>query len=81
MRTIYKYKLDIVHEQRIKVPFFAKPLCVQAQDGELCIWFEVVEGESIQELPVYINGTGLALRGNTYVGTAQLGQFVWHVYV
>lgn len=85
MRTIYKYPLELVDYQRIGMPSGAKILCVQEQDGRLCLWAKVFihSGVESETRLFHIFGTGNPMPEMTkliYIGTAQSGRFVWHVF-
>lgn len=85
MRTIYKYLLLLTDSQILHLPSSAKPLSVQLQGEQLCLWAEVPPaGQFVVEKEVVISivGTGHPLPPGAvhYLGTVQQGQFVWHVY-
>lgn len=84
MKTIYKYSLQISDEQTIEIPRYAKPLCVQMQNGILCLWAEVDTRFAKEIKTVYTYGTGHAIdrSGIQYLGTYQTeNNLVFHVYV
>ncbi len=84
MKTIYKYELGIVDEQSISMPAAFKPLSVQIQKGKLCMWSAVDLDVNYAMITVRIVGTGHPFpdfNDCQYIGTAQDGQFVWHVFV
>ena len=84
MRTIHKYTLTPGARRCFEIPKDAKPLAVGHQDGTICLWVELdteQPAEGVREFSVV--GTGWELCGKfckTYVGTVQVGAFVWHVY-
>lgn len=82
MRTIYKYELEVAQEQIRALPAKAKVLSVQAQDGRVVFWAEVDTAAPIKERKFFCVGTGWEAPPEwaEYVGTIQLGQFVWHFY-
>lgn len=83
MRTIYKYPLDLTDSQILHLPSSAKPLSVQLQGEQLCMWAEVNTGVGgRKEVVITIVGTGHPIPPGAvhYLGTVQQGQFVWHVY-
>lgn len=83
MRTIYKYPLLLTDSQIMWLPLSAKPLSVQLQGEQLCLWAEVNAGSSGQkQVVISIVGTGHPIPPGAvnYLGTVQQGQFVWHVY-
>jgi len=58
MRTIYKFPLKPVRQQKIKVPIGAKALCVHWQDDVLCLWVEVETIRLERDRYVWLVGTG-----------------------
>lgn len=85
MRTIHKYPLDIIDRQTIAVPVGAKPLAVQLQQDQLCLWCEIDTDNKPGGMAIYIFGTGNQMprwRAHAYIGTVQQfdGALVWHVY-
>lgn len=83
MITIWKYRLDVIDEQTIEVPFEAKALSVQMQNAELCIWCLVKTDNKLVPMHIRIFGTGhpvVDVPDKSYVGTFQEGWFVGHVF-
>lgn len=82
MRTIWKYQLEIENEQTIQMPFSAEILCVQPQAGVICLWAIVNEMEEQEGQTFYIYGTGHICNSlrETYIGTCQIGEYVYHVF-
>lgn len=84
MKTIWKYNLLRLGDQQIEMPKGAKPLSVAMQDGRLVLWSEVDTEQYTTELvTVYIIGTGNPMpeRPLRFIGTAQDGLLVWHIFV
>jgi len=83
MRTVFKYQLEIVDHQIIKVPSVWRALSVAEQDGKLCIWFQVDSEHAKEDVLVHIVGTGnlVPTDAGLYIGTVVIDQLVWHVYV
>lgn len=88
-RTIHKYVLEIADRQTIDVPPSFDPLCVQVQDGRLCLWAEVEFDRLLHDTDTHqriieIYGTSNPIGDSffsSYVGTAQMPDgLVWHVY-
>lgn len=92
MRTIYKYELKVDTLNEIPLPSYGvKILSVGNQRDNLCMW---VEQESSETLNKYTGkphilkeryflalGTGHEVVENlTYIGTAIIEPYVWHVY-
>lgn len=90
MHVIYKQILGI-GEQTLELPRDARILCVQNQSNQIMIWYEVGVGVrdgkplcEYEKRVFGVYGTGHIIkppRGNrTYLGTVQIGEFVWHVF-
>lgn len=93
MRTIYKYPLNTIDLQTIKVPrlsdissFKEQFLCIDIQYGLPCLWCMVDTLEEEREVQIKIVGTGNPMSDScckeNYLGSYQLldGQFVGHVF-
>lgn len=87
MMTIWKYPLEIMDTQFLELPVGAEILSVQVQNGQLVCWaiFDKLTAR-IEQRIVYIFGTGNPIRdndvkGKLFLGTVQMGLFVWHVFV
>ncbi len=81
--TIWKFPLQLTDTQKIPMPKDAQILSAQVQDGTLCIWALVDPDRPKEERKIEIHGTGNAsvnLLPKTFIGTAQMGMFVWHVF-
>ncbi len=88
MKTIYKYKLALTDSQVIKAPRDFTALSVGLQAGEICLWAEVETESPRVPRRVWIQGTGNPFAESMtdwsclagFVGTVQIGLFVWHIY-
>jgi len=82
MKVIYKQTLVLVERQRVAIPREARILCVQVQREDICIWYETDDLEKANyDRGIAIAGTGHKVPGGSvYLGTVQIGAFVWHVY-
>ena len=87
MKRIFKYQLDIIDNQIIKLPKGGKILSVHNQNETICIWAEIDDEEKeTVGVEVVIVGTGnpmILLGGETFLGTVLHGyqsKFVWHIY-
>jgi len=83
MAAIWKYPLQVTDWQEVRMPP-GKPLCVQMQGDQLCMWAEVVPHgmESTRQVRIYGTGHTMDPVGSgSYVGTVQIGELVFHVYV
>jgi hypothetical protein len=80
---IYKYKLGIVEHQVIELPVNFKPLKVEFQGKQLCMWAMVDLLNSKNHFDFYIIGTGQEWFDSTpleYISTVFQGAFVWHIF-
>lgn len=86
MKTIHKYVLDpaVVQAQEVAMPNGAKLLSVQSQQGLLTLWALVDTSRPTVMRKMMVFGTGQAIDlppgPMDYVGTAQLGSLVWHLF-
>jgi len=83
MQVIYKYQLFVTDAQQIEMFQDAKILCVQVQDGRPCIWAQGNPNLPYTRRKIRIFGTGNHIYDDeflVYLGTVQIGEFVWHVY-
>ncbi|RYF51767.1 MAG: hypothetical protein EOO38_02340 [Cytophagaceae bacterium] len=78
---IYKYCLQGSSNEygRTTAVPAGKILFVAEQDGLLHVWIEVnKDTDHVQNLTVF--ATGEVVNNEEHVGSAKVGQFVWHVY-
>ncbi len=90
MTIIYKYRLDIVDEQRVEMPIDSTILSVHNQDNQVMMWAKVgaiVQGNvPMHWVTIGIFGTGQELPDDiedaVFLGTVLTGngQLVWHVW-
>jgi hypothetical protein len=83
LRTIHKYPLELAEERVvISMPAGAQVLRVAAQHGRPCIWAVVNTEAPMVEREFRVAGTGRELPGypGEYVGTCDIGEYVWHVF-
>lgn len=86
MKKIFKYLLQLTDGiQAITMPYNAKVLNVQSQNGIIALWAEVYDdnsltSESDKHFVIYGTGHGMPDNPGSYIGTVQLGMFVWHIY-
>lgn len=84
-RTIWKFAVPVDDAVAIKMPKGARLLTVQAQGAEMCLWAEVNTEAPEEKRYFAIFGTGNPMPremgySDAYVGTVQIGRFVWHLY-
>ena len=79
---VWKYEFQPSHSTvSVKIPKGAKSLSVQTQGGTVCLWMLVdpdIERES-REFACIGTGWDVPERAH-YLGTAQQGPFVWHLF-
>lgn len=94
MKTIYKYKLEIIDQQTIELPQYAEILCVGVQQENIYLWALIDTEATLNEMrdfevfgkgnPVYENKepvvVGQMKTDRIYLGTCFVGVFVWHVF-
>jgi len=83
MRTIHKYPLLVTEEQGLDLPIGHVLLTAQVQRGDVCIWAEVDDTETLRTaIKVKIVGTGHAIPyGWVYLATVQPTEYTaLHVY-
>lgn len=84
MKKIYKYQLQIVEEQIVKMP--GRPLLFKVgldPGGDLCVWVLVNPEAVMRSQTIFVVGTGAVVPGDAqlWLGTVQRGAFMWHVFI
>ena len=87
VRTIHKFRIE-PGTQRLHVGYDPKPLSVQMQGTDMCLWasFALAHLPAIgnpRDLAVTVVGTGCPFTddgADAFVGTVQHEGFVWHVF-
>lgn len=81
MRQVWKFAI-VPFATDIRMPKGAKLLHVALQDENPCLWAEVESKAPIVKRNIRTYGTGHKIddEPSIYVGTFQIGQFVFHVY-
>lgn len=84
-QQIWKFQLQLKDTQVINMPYAAKILCVQDQNGVPCLWALCKMDDGTSDRTIDIFGTGhsiMDLFTRTYIGTVQQmnGALVWHVF-
>lgn len=82
MQTILKHELEITDSQSIMLHKHADILDVGNQGGKLVLWAEEDTSQDKMPIAFKVIGTGQPVPNDdfSYVGTAQVNGFVWHVY-
>lgn len=84
LMSVWKFPLKVEARQQIPLPQRAGILHLDVQNGQLCIWALVSPSAQPVDRTFHVYGTGHEIDGNAdieYVGSAQQGAFVWHVFV
>lgn len=83
-QRIYKYMLEITGQQEIVMPRNVRALSVGVQQGDLCLWALVdIDLPSVPtKFRIVCTGHPFDDAKGTcrFVGTVQIGRFVWHVF-
>lgn len=82
MRTIWKFLIPVADDVTIDMPVCAEVLHVAAADvSTLAVWASVSTVVSTEPRTFHVRGTGHPLGAvGPYLGTAQAGPFVWHLF-
>ena len=91
MKTIWKYELETIDQNKIEMPIKAEILTVQIQHGTPCLWVLVdpdLDPNNDKETRYFeVHGTGHIIRDDivstrNYIGTYQLngGALIFHVF-
>jgi hypothetical protein len=82
MKTIWKYEFSIIDgEQSAEMPKGADIVHVGNYAGVLCAWAVVAPSSAKVTRRFVVHGTGHPIEtGEQYLGTAQIGPFVWHLF-
>ncbi len=82
MQRILKYLIDVNDAVFHMLPDNAELLTVQNQNGEIFLWAKIDDSAIVRKRKFIVFGTGqpfdVVLR--KYIGTVQVGIFVWHVF-
>jgi hypothetical protein len=83
MITIWKYPIQVVDRQMVKMPHSAKIICAKMQFGQLCLWAEVTDQPvRAEDREIMIVGTGHPITSTAYkyIESVVDGNFVWHIF-
>ena len=84
MKSIWKFPLDIMDEQKVFMPEDSLILSVQVQNGVPCIWAMVDTGKPKIDRTFVIVGTGQLCDMDSleFIGTFQMfeGNLVFHLF-
>lgn len=85
MKTIYKHPLQITDKQTIKIAKGSIILSTAIQRGQFCIWYACDTRNKLEEISIYIFGTGHKIENDfdgKFIGTVLMSEddLVWHVF-
>lgn len=89
MLKIHKYKIDKAFHVwlSVEMPWGAKILSFQEQNGDLCIWALVDDTKAMGYKTFMLHGTGISFSDSkltdypvNFIGTAQSDGYVWHLF-
>lgn len=82
--TIYKHSIEITPRPRVSLPEGAKILSFQVQNGVPTIWFVCDDHAPLVGKLLRLVGTGSEVEAELadwrFIGTIQVGRFVWHLF-
>lgn len=80
---IFKYQLEAL-DNEVAMPIDSVILSVGEQNGEVVMWAMVNEASTAGIRKITVVGTGWGLKNSMtrrhYLGTVQVGAYVWHVF-
>lgn len=82
MRRIFKYELEVCDFQTVEMPLGAELIYIANQADKLMLWALVNPEREQADRQLYIYGTGYWIKHDwqIYIGSAQIGPYVWHVF-
>lgn len=84
MRTIYKYRLEFISDQRIALPIDAQILKIAEQDDSIQLWaMQGTETTQYENREIRMVGTGFTFGGDNmlYLDTVlSRSGLVWHFF-
>lgn len=86
MRTIYKYSLrSVSYKQQVSLPDNSKVLHVGVQNDQIMLWALLQNTDNLNLVAknFYVVATGgpVPETPTDYIGTVQIGVYVWHVFM
>lgn len=80
-QTVWKFSLQ-PGLTRVDLPRGASALRVAAQGDHMWMWVRLNPAEDLEPRAFRVYGTGHLIEddASVYVGTADMGSFVWHVF-
>jgi hypothetical protein len=83
VKVIHKYPLYIADSQTVYMRAGAVVLHVAQQQNDLMLWALVDPSAAFRAREIHVVGTGRPLPEGEmeYLGTVQIAEFVWHVFM
>ena len=83
MRVIWKYPIQIINTQKIRMPKGAEVLSVGIDpDNQPCVWCSVDPYQSEEYRTIHVVDTGEGVPDNTvFVGTFIYHSYVGHIFI
>lgn len=84
MNIIYKYPLEVISSQIVRLPEGAVPLSVGMQGARIVLWAQSDQSPLVTSREIRLVGTGLPFSfetAHTFLGTVQERGFVWHIFI
>ena len=80
--TVWKYLLHVASQQFIDIPIDAKPVLLDTQDNQICLWAELDPTQEKTQRKIFCVSTGGNVPENTtHIGSVVLPDTtVWHYY-
>lgn len=81
-KRIWKYPLLLTSVQTLTVHKGSEILACQIQAEVPCLWIQVNPTEPEEKITIEIIATGEPMPDatRTYLGTVQIGVYVWHIF-
>jgi len=86
LNEIWEFRIHITDKPLVAIPEEHEILCFQVQEGRPYIWALINRNSPIIQKRFRLLGTGnpidanINLTSKDYIGTIQLGVFVWHLF-
>lgn len=82
-KVIYKYPLEQIGSQKLKLPNSAQILEINVQNGQVFVWALVEDGDNTEyskEIKMVGTGWDCDVEWEDHIGTVFIGPFVWHYF-
>lgn len=83
-KVVHKYQLGLSDRQEVEMPEGAEIVHAAEHQGSICLWAVVDPDAQTESRRFVVVGTGQEVGDgwaeHEFVGTAMVGEFVWHVF-